>query len=180
MTRIMDFMKNCPFCDASDHYHTFCSAPIVNYTENGSLSASPVNIVCMFDKMTDIMRMFIFEDQNDGFYQKSPFCDAPDHCITFHSTVFVNYTENIPHAVTSVNSDDMFDKRVDTMWMYICENQNDGFTKKCLFCDAPDHCRTFHSTPIVNYTENRPLVVSSADGSDMIDNEADIMRIFKS
>ena len=56
------------FCDASDHCHTFCSTPIVKYTETESLPASPVNNINMFDKKTDIMGMFKFEDQNYGFY----------------------------------------------------------------------------------------------------------------
>ena len=62
----------------------------------------------MFDKKTDIMRMFKFVDQNDGFYQKIPFCDAPDHCHTFLSAPIVNYTKNGPLPVSSVDNLCMF------------------------------------------------------------------------
>ena len=65
------FDEKMAFCDALDHRHAFHSTPIVKYTENESLSASPVNNINMFDKKTDIMRMFAFEDQNDGFYLKN-------------------------------------------------------------------------------------------------------------
>ena len=73
MSKMCRIDENLPFCDASDHYHTFCSAPIVKYTENESLPAIPVNNINMLDKETDIMRMFKFENQNDGFYQKCSF-----------------------------------------------------------------------------------------------------------
>ena len=36
------------------------------------------------------------------------------------------------------------------------------FDEKMAFCDAPDHCRTFRSAPIVKYTQNGPL--PEADG----------------
>ena len=78
----------------------------------------------MFDKKTDIMRMFKFEDQNDGFYQKMPFCDAPDQCHTFHSIHIVNYTENWLLLVSSVNKLNMLDKEVDTMQMFKSEDQS--------------------------------------------------------
>ena len=94
MSKMYRIGENYPFCHASDYYHTCCSTPIVKYTENESLPASPVNNINMFDKKADIMGMFKFEDQNDGFYQKIPFCDAPDLCLTFLSTPIVNYTEN--------------------------------------------------------------------------------------
>ena len=58
------------FCDPPGHYHTFHSAPIVNYTENGPLTASPVDGLDMFDKMVDTMRMLRSEDQNRGFDEK--------------------------------------------------------------------------------------------------------------
>ena len=31
------------------------------------------------------------------------------------------------------------------------------FDEKIAFCDAPDHCRTFQSAPIVKYTQDGPL-----------------------
>ena len=31
------------------------------------------------------------------------------------------------------------------------------FDEKMAFCDAPDHCRTFRSVPIVKYTQDGPL-----------------------
>ena len=31
------------------------------------------------------------------------------------------------------------------------------FDEKMAFCDAPDHCRTFRSAPIVKYTQDGPL-----------------------
>ena len=78
----------------------------------------------MFDKKTDIMRMFKFEDQNDGFYHKMLFCDAPDHCHTFQSTPIVNYTENWLLLVSSVSKLDMLDKGVDTMRMFKSEDRS--------------------------------------------------------
>ena len=78
----------------------------------------------MFDKKVDIMGMFKFEDQNDGFYQKMPFCDAPDHCHTFLSTPIVNYTENWLLLVSSVNKLNMLDKEVDTMRMFKSEDKS--------------------------------------------------------
>jgi hypothetical protein len=105
------------FCDASDHCHTFCSTPIVKYTETESLPASPVNNINMFD-------MFKSDDQNDGFYQKMSFCDAPDQCHTFHSTPIVNYTENWLLLVSSVNKLNMLDKEVDTMRMFKSEDKS--------------------------------------------------------
>ena len=76
----------------------------------------------MFDKMAYTMRMFISEDQHGGFYQKMSFCDAPDHCHTFHSIPIVNYTENEPLPARSVGGVDMFDKRADRF-----DDHNDGF-----------------------------------------------------
>ena len=124
MSKMCRIDENWPFCDASDHYHTFFSTPIVKYTENESLSASPVNNINMFDKKADIMGMFKFEDQNGGFYQKIPFCDAPDHCHTFLSTPIVNYTENWWLLVSSVSKLDMLDKGVDTMGMFRSEDRS--------------------------------------------------------
>ena len=71
MSKMRRIGKNWPFCDASDYYNTFCWTSIVKYIENESLPASPVNNINMFDKKTDIMRMFKFEDQNDGFYENA-------------------------------------------------------------------------------------------------------------
>ncbi len=42
------------------------------------------------------------------------------------------------------------------------------------------HCRTFHSAPIVNCTENGPLPVSSVDSIYMFGKEADTMRMLRS
>ena len=78
----------------------------------------------MFDKKADIMGMFKFEDQNDGFYKKIPFCDAPDLCHTFLSTPIVNYTENWLLLVSSVSKLNMLDKEVDTMRMFKSEDKS--------------------------------------------------------
>jgi len=51
---------------------------------------------------------------------------------------------------------------------------------KIPFCDAPDHCHRFLSTPIVNYTENELLLVSSVNKLNMLDKEVDTVRMFKS
>ena len=118
MYKLYRICENWLFCDASDHCHTFCSTPIVKYTETESLSSSPVNNINMFDKKIDIMRMFKSDDQNDGFYQKMQFCDAPDQCHTFHSTPIVIYTENWLLLVSSVSKLNMLDKEVDIMRMF--------------------------------------------------------------
>ena len=45
-------------CDAPDHRHTFQSAPIVKYTENGPLAHNSVIDDDMSGKKSDTMRMF--------------------------------------------------------------------------------------------------------------------------
>ena len=53
-----EFDEKNTFCDAPDHRHTFQSAPIVKYTENGQLAHKSVIDVDMFAKKSDTMRMF--------------------------------------------------------------------------------------------------------------------------
>ena len=92
-----------------------CSCPIVKYTENESLLASPVSNINMFDKKTHIMRIFNFDDRDYEFYSKMQFCEDPDHCNTFLSTPIVNYTDNMSLVVSSVIKLKMLDKGVDIM-----------------------------------------------------------------
>ena len=93
------------------------SVQLLKYNNTESLPASPLNNINMFD-------MFKSDDQNDGFYQKMPFCDAPDQCHTFHSTPIVNYTENWLLLVRSVSKLNMLDKGVDTMRMFKSEDRS--------------------------------------------------------
>ena len=51
--------------------------------------------------------------------------------------------------------------------------------RKLQFCDALDQCYTFQSAPIVNCTENEQFSVGSFCGVEKVNNEADIMQIFK-
>ncbi len=74
-------------------------------------------------------------------------------CRIFHSTPLVNYTENESLSVrqwtvSTCMSGDLtlskmcgFDEKVAVLWRF-------------------DQCHTFHSTPLVNCTENGPLSVS--------------------
>ena len=64
--------------------------------------------------------------------------------------------------------------------MFLSEDQNCGMYEKIMFCDPPGHYHTFHSAPIVNYTENGPLTASPVDGLDMFDKMVDIMRMLRS
>ena len=53
------------------------------------------------------------------------------------------------------------------------------FINKLQFCDAVDQCYTFQLTPTVNYTENEQFPVGSFCDAEKVNNEADIMRIFR-
>ena len=68
--------------------------------------------------------MFKSDDQNDGFYQKMSFCDAPDQWHTLHSTPIVNCTENWLLLVSLVSKLNMLDKEVDTMRMFKSEDKS--------------------------------------------------------
>ena len=87
-----------------------------------------------------------------GFGEKVAVLWCFDHCRTFHSATLVNCTENEPlsvnQAVSTCLSGNMtlskmcgFDEKVIVLWRF-------------------DRCRTFHSTPLVNCTENWPLSAS--------------------
>ena len=58
LTGMYGFDEKITSCGAPDHRHTFQSAPIIKYTENGPLARHPVVDVAMFGKKSDIMRMF--------------------------------------------------------------------------------------------------------------------------
>ena len=45
-----------------------------------------------------------------------------------------------------------------------------GFDEKMAFCDAPDHCHTFRSAPIVKYTQNGPLPEGRRSVSTSLEN----------
>ena len=49
---------------------------------------------------------------------------------------------------------DKFGKESYTIGIFESEYR---FDEKMAFCDAPDHCRTFRSAPIVKYTQDGPL-----------------------
>ena len=49
---------------------------------------------------------------------------------------------------------DKFGKESYTIGIFESEYR---FDEKIAFCDAPDHCRTFRSAPIVKYTQDGPL-----------------------
>ena len=51
--------------------------------------------------------------------------------------------------------------------------------RKLQFCDALDQCYTFQSALIVNYTENEQFLVDSFGDAEKVNNETDIMRIFR-
>ena len=69
--RIMNLMRNWPFCDVFFHCRTFHSASIVNCTENEPLLVSYQSRVNMFDKGADTMRMFIAKRMIVACRQKS-------------------------------------------------------------------------------------------------------------
>ena len=88
-----DFDEKMAFCDAPDHSHTFQSAPIVKYTQNGPLPDS------MWSMSTSLEKSQIswgFPDQSADLMKKVAFCGAPDHSHTFQSTPIVKYTKNGP------------------------------------------------------------------------------------
>ena len=55
---------------------------------------------------------------------------------------------------------------------------NRWFDEKLAVLWSSDHCRTFHSAPIVNCTENWPLPVNSRSRVNMFGKEAYTMRMF--
>ena len=138
-----------------------------------------VDSIYMFGKEADIMRMLRSDDQNRWFDEKLAVLWCSDHCHTFHSAWIVNYTENKPLPVNSRSRVNMFDKGADTMRMLRSEDQNRWFDLKTCRFVMFFHCRTFHSAPIVNCTENGPLPVSSRSRVNMFDKGADTMRMFR-
>ena len=95
-----------------------------------------------------------------GFNEKSAVLWRSGHSRTFHSTPKVNYTENWPFPVSWWCKVNKIDKKWDTMRMFSPLWQKRGFGEKSAVLWRSGNSRTFHSTPIVNYTENRPLSIS--------------------
>ena len=50
MSKMCTIGENGSFCDASNHYHTFCSAPIVKYTQNGPLLEAQWSVSTSLEK----------------------------------------------------------------------------------------------------------------------------------
>ena len=88
-----DFDEKMAFCDAPDHCHTFQSAPIVKYTQNGPLPDSPWSVSTSLEKS---QISWGFPDQSADLMKKVAFCGAPDHSHTFQSAPIVKYTKNGP------------------------------------------------------------------------------------
>ena len=95
-----------------------------------------------------------------GFGEKSAVLWRSGHSRTFHLSPIVNYTENWSFPVSWWSRVSKIDKKSDTMRMFSPMWQKHGFGEKSAVLRRSGHSRTFHSTPIVNYTENRPIPVS--------------------
>ena len=94
----------------------------------------------MFGKEADTMRMLRYEDQNRGFDENWPFCDAFFTAVHFIQVVVQKHTK----IVSSINSVNMFDKSADTMQMFRAKRR----TGRILTSSDMRQKRSFGQPPI--------------------------------